>query len=263
MKNKGLKKGDTVGLLYGVGAFGDDAKAGMAYIAKSRGLNPVYSQVAGTDTDMSGAMLSFKQAGAKVAVLIALAPQDNNAIAAADAINYQPTFVAGSFLVSALNTSIAPTLKSSRFYEIGNGGGPSTAPLSSTDPLVAHAAATYQQFFHKPLTDSSVIYGYAQGYIYKTAMKTVCGAGTKDPKNPKKKIYKPLTRAGLTTAFTSMKNVDMGGLLPTLDFTLTQHALPPTLAVYLSQVDTSVNGSLKAVTKYFQAPDAATFKEAS
>jgi ABC-type branched-subunit amino acid transport system substrate-binding protein len=263
IKQKKLKAGDTVALLHGVGAYGDDAKAGFVYAAQSRGLKTVTQQVAATDTDMSGPMLAFKQAGATVALLIALAPQDNNAIAAADAIGYQPTIIAASYLSSALDTSIGGTLKSSRYYVLGNGGGPSIADLSSDSPLVKRAIQMYTQFFHQAPTDSSILLGYAQGYVYKNVMQAACGTGLKSKKNPRVKIYKSLTRQSFLNALVRTKNLDMQGLLPDLNFANTYKKLPPTLAAYLSQVDTSVPGTLKAVTNYFTASDADKFKEAT
>jgi ABC-type branched-subunit amino acid transport system substrate-binding protein len=136
MKNRGLRRGDTIAVLHGVGAYGDDAKNGTEWVAQRHGLKVVSQQVAATDTEMSAPMLAFRQADAKVAFLVALAPQQNNAIAAADAINYRPIHVAASFLPSAMTTTIAPTLKSNRYYVMGNGGGPAEAPLSSTGAAV-------------------------------------------------------------------------------------------------------------------------------
>src|SRR6185312_729333 len=103
-----------------------------------------------------------------------------NAIAAMDSTGYQPTIVAASYLSSALDTSIGPTLKSSRYYVLGNGGGPSIADLSSDSPLVKRATQMYTAFFHQAPTDSSILLGYAQGYVYKNVMQAACGPGVKD-----------------------------------------------------------------------------------
>jgi ABC-type branched-subunit amino acid transport system substrate-binding protein len=231
-------------MLYGTGSYATEAFLGAQYAASTFGLKLVSQQLAATDTDMSGAISSFKAAGAQDVVMVALAPQDFNAISAAQAANYTPTWVAASFLASALTTSIAPVLESNKFLVMGNGGNVDTADLSSNAPGVRLAIAAYKHFFHTAPVNPAVLYGYAQALVLEQIIAKACGKGN------------TLSRGALVQALAKIKTLTTQGLLPPLNYSVHEVNVPPTTEIYLSSVNTKVLGSLKAATGYFQAPQA-------
>ncbi len=243
-KNRGLAKGDTIGILYGTGSYGTEAYLGAKFASQVYGLNLVSQQVAATDTAMGGPILSFKSAGAKYVIMVALAPQDFNAIAAAQASGYSPTWVAASFLASALTTSASSVLTSNNFLVMGNGGNVDTADLSDASPGVKVAVSAYERYFHAAPKDPAVLYGYAQADALEQIIARTCQNGGE------------LTRANLVRTLASMKTLTTQGLLPPLNYSVHKVNVPPTTQIYLSKVDTTVLGSLKAASSYFAAPEA-------
>jgi Periplasmic binding protein len=245
MQHKGLKKGDTIGFLYGTGAYATEADLGAKFAAQQYGLKLVGQQLADTDTDMSGAVSAFKGAGAKYVVMVSLAPQDFNTISAAQAADYHPMWVAASFLASALGTSAGPVMKSSNFYVMGNGGNVDTANLSGTAPGVKDAIAAYKKYFHKTPDNPAILYGYAQAAALDEVISKSCSNGTAP------------TRGGLVKALASISTLNTDGLLPPLNYSVHKANVPPTDEIFLSKVNTKVVGSLENETSYFAAPEAA------
>jgi ABC-type branched-subunit amino acid transport system substrate-binding protein len=252
MRARGVQRGDTIGYLYGVGAFAEDGKRGVQFMADARGLKVVYQQVPATQPDMSGPMIAMERAGVKAVLANALTPQTLNAVASAESINFKPTFVGSTFQASALDTSLKAALTSGRVFILGNGGGPTAASLLSPAPGVKRAVADYTKFFHKPPSEPAMIYGYAQSYVFAQILKAACA----NPANPKKP--KALTRASVVAAFKKIRNMDTEGILPPLNYSLT--GLPPTRAIFMSRVDATAQGGLRPITGYFQAPEGARYK---
>src|SRR3954447_16462816 len=63
MKNKGLKKGDSIGDVYFEGDYGEGGLVGVKYAAKQNGMKVVQQKIKATDTDMSGQISALKRAG--------------------------------------------------------------------------------------------------------------------------------------------------------------------------------------------------------
>ena len=244
MQHRGLKKGATVALLYGTGPYATEADLGAQFAASTYGLKLVSQQLAATDTDMSGAIQSFKSAGAQYVIMVSLAPQDFDAISAGQAASYSPTWVAASFLASALTTSIAPVLESNKFLVMGNGGSVSTADLSTKGPGVKAAIKAYKGFFHTAPTNPAVLYGYAQAMALEQIMAKACGKGN------------TITRASMVKALGSIKTLTTQQLLPPLNYSVHKVNVPPTVQIYLSSVNTKALGSLQAASPYFASPAA-------
>jgi ABC-type branched-subunit amino acid transport system substrate-binding protein len=251
MRARGIARGDTIGYLYGVGGFAEDGKRGIEYMANARGLKVVYQQVPATQPDMSGPMIAMERAGVKAVLANALTPQTLNAVAAAESIGFRPTFVGSTFQASALDSSLRPALTSGRVFILGNGGGPTTASLLSRQPGPRRAVADYTRFFHKPPSEPAMLYGYAQAYVFGEILKAACA----NPRNPKRP--KPITRASLVAAFKKIKSMRTEGLLPPLNYSLTGR--PPTRQIFMSVVDANVQGGLRPITGYFQAPEGARY----
>jgi ABC-type branched-subunit amino acid transport system substrate-binding protein len=244
MQHRGLKKGDTIALLYGTGPYATEANLGAQFAASTYGLKLVSSQLAASDTDMTAAIQSFKSSGAKFVIMVALTPQDFDAVSAGQAAGYSPTWIAASFLSTALTTSIAPVVESNKFLVMGNGGNVSTSDLSGKSAGVKTVIQAYRGFFHAAPTNAAVVYGYAQAMALEEIITKACGKGN------------TLTRASMVKALGSIKTLNTNGLLPPLNYSQHKANVPPTVQIYLSSVSASALGSLKPATGYFSSPAA-------
>ncbi|WP_455432399.1 ABC transporter substrate-binding protein [Thermocatellispora tengchongensis] len=74
VKEKGIKKGDTIGHLYFEGDYGESALDGSKYAAEKLGLKIFEQKIKATDQDMSAQVAAFKSAGVK-AILISAGPR--------------------------------------------------------------------------------------------------------------------------------------------------------------------------------------------
>jgi len=73
MREKGIKSGDKIGHVYFVGDFGESALKGSEHVAEQKGLTIVKQQIKPTDTDLSGQIAAFRNAGVQ-AILVSAGP---------------------------------------------------------------------------------------------------------------------------------------------------------------------------------------------
>jgi ABC-type branched-subunit amino acid transport system substrate-binding protein len=83
VKNKGLKSGDKLGLIYQDSEYGADGANGAKYAAQKHGLGVVEQKIKATDTDMTAQVTSLQAAGVK-AIALTSAPLQTVSVASVD-----------------------------------------------------------------------------------------------------------------------------------------------------------------------------------
>lgn len=232
MREKGLKKGDTVGIVYFEGDYGGTAVKGLDYAAKRVGLKEVKQQIQPTDTDLSAQVNAMKSKDVKAIFMAAASPQTASVASVAKSIGLDVPIVGNSpaFTPDLLDTPAGPALEEN-FYTSS-----SVAPPAVHAPQVKKFLAAFQKAHpgEQPIQNGSA-YGYASAQIMDKIISGTCD---------------DLTREGLEKSFRSLSNYDSGGMVAgTLDYS--DPSVPPTREVYISKADKSVPGGLKPVGEPF------------
>ena len=245
MRTKGIKSGDKVGHVYFEGDFGENALKGSQYLAAKAGLTIVGQKIRPPDTDLSAQVAAFRTAGVK-AVLVSAGPTQTASVAGvAKATGLVVPIVANGpgFTPQLLNSPAGPALKEN-LHVVS-----SIAPPSLDTP----AAKQLQEAFAKEYPDAvptqvGSVFGYVQARVTKDILQKACDNSD-------------LTRQGVLTALHQLSGLDTGGLVAgTLDYT--KPGQPPSRTVYISQVDASVPGGLKAVGGPVEAEPAKSYQPA-
>lgn len=228
MKNKGLKRGDTIGDLYFEGDFGEGGLVGVKYAAEKFGLKVEEQKIKATDEDMSGAVAAFKRAGVK-AIWATTAPGQLASLAGVSKSTGLDVPIGTNgpvFAPQLLKTPAGPTLAEN--VTVFAGG----APFASEEPAVQKAGAAYEKAYPKGVPQQSVTVGYAEAKVMDEVLKKACE-------------NKDLTRAGIVKAFRQLSSVDTEGLVAgTLDFS--QVGQSSSKSVFALDVDEQAKGGLVA-----------------
>lgn len=229
MKNKGLKKGDSIGDLYFEGDFGEGGLLGVKYAADKFGLKVVEQKIKATDEDMTAASAKFKREGVK-AIWVTTAPGQLASLAGtAKAAGLDvPIGTNGPvFAPQLLKTPVGATL--AKNVTVFN----SNASYGADNAAARKLATSYEKAYPKGIPQQAVVTGYGEATVMRDVLKKACD-------------NKDLTREGLVTAFRQLDAVDTGGLVAgSLDFTKTGQS--STKAVYAHDVDKGAPGGLKTV----------------
>ncbi len=242
IKNKGLKKGDTIGDLYFEGDFGEGGLIGVEYAAEKFGLKVEEQKIKATDEDMSGAAAAFKRAGVK-AIWVTTAPGQLASLAGVSKSTGLDVPIGTNgpvFAPQILNTPAGETL--AKNVTVFAGG----APYASDEPAVQKAATAYEKAFPKGVPQQAVMVGYAEAKVMDEALKKACE-------------NKDLTRAGIVKAFRQLSAVETEGLVAgTLDFS--QVGQSSGKAVFALDVDDKAKGGLTAVGEPLNSETAQGYK---
>jgi ABC-type branched-subunit amino acid transport system substrate-binding protein len=233
-REKGLKKGDTVGIVYFEGDYGGNALKGAQYAADKLGLTLTPYQIKPSDTDLSAQVNSMKDAGVKAILVGAAAPQTASIASVAASVGLDVPIVGNdpSFGAAVLGTPAAPALEKN-FYLSG-----SVAPPSLDADSVKKFLDAFQAAHPGEQPDQNgAMYGYATGQIVHEVLSKSCD---------------DLTRDGVLKSLRALKDYDSGGSVAgTLDYS--DPSVPPTREVYISQADASAPGGLKQVSDAFES----------
>ncbi len=239
MKNKGLKKGDKLGALYFEGDYGEGGLVGVKAAAKEFGLNVVEQKIKATDQDMSGPVSAFRRANVD-AIWVTVAPRQLASLAGLAKAQGLDVPIGGNgpiFSPTLLKTAVGKTLEKNVTVFA------STAPFSSE--AASEAAEAFKQKYPKELPQTAAIFGWSEGAVMKAALEKACE-------------NKDLSREGITNAFRSLSGLDTGGLIAgALDFSKVGQSSGR--AVYVGQVDSSVQGGIKADPEPYLADYAQTY----
>jgi ABC-type branched-subunit amino acid transport system substrate-binding protein len=242
IENKGLKKGGKIGALYFEGDYGEGGFAGVKAAAELNDLEIVEQKIKATDEDMSAAVSKFRREKVD-AIWLTVAPGQTASLAGVAAAQGLNVPIGGNgpvFSVTLLETPAKKALEANLTVFA------SGAPFALKEPAVEEAAAAYKQKFPKELPQAAAIFGYSEGAVMKAVLEKACED-------------KDLSRAGIVKAFRSLSDLDTGGLVAgTLDYT--QVGQSAGRSVYVGQVDSSVEGGIKADPEPYTSPNAAKFQ---
>jgi ABC-type branched-subunit amino acid transport system substrate-binding protein len=245
MKNKGLKKGDSVGDLYFEGDYGEGGLKGVQYAAKQFGLKVVQQKIAATDTDMSGQVAAFKRAGVKAMWLTVGPKQLASAAGVAKSVGLNVPIGGNNPIFSPLllKTAVGPILEKN-VTVFG-----STAPASLDKPSVTKANAAYKKYYPKGLQQAAVMAGWSEAEVMNQVLTKACD-------------NKDLSRAGIVNALHSISNLDTGGLISgPLDYT--NVGQPSTKSVYVVKISGSAKGGQEAIGGPYEADAAKNYNPSS
>lgn len=233
--DKGLiKEGDTVGHIYFEGEYGDNGLAGSKYFAGKHKMKVLEAKIKPTDQDMSAQVTQFKAAGVK-AILLTVAPGQTASVAGVAAAQGLNVPIIGNnpvFSPALLKGPAAAALKKNLVI---------AAPLNSFEKH-ADLLKAYQAKFPKAATSLGVIFGTGMGEVMKQILDKACADGD-------------LTRDGVLKAKESLSNIDTGGLIVPLDFSVGVGKSPSHASYILAPAD--VPGGAKVLLDATASADAA------
>ncbi|MGW0970347.1 ABC transporter substrate-binding protein [Streptomyces sp. NPDC002516] len=193
MKEKGLKKGDSVGHVYFEGDYGENALTGSRYMAKQSGLKVVEQRIKPTDNDMTGQVVALKKAGVKAVVISAGPRQAASLVGVAAALKFDVPVIGNNsaFAPQLLATAAAPALEAN-FY-VAN----PSLPIGADTPKARKLVADYRAAYPKDALDNGVVAGWTAASAFGEALKKACAA-------------KDLTREGVDKALLTIDAFDPG-----------------------------------------------------
>jgi ABC-type branched-subunit amino acid transport system substrate-binding protein len=233
-REKGLRRGDAIGIVYFEGDYGGNALKGAQYAAGKLGLTVSRYQVRPADTDLSTQVNAMKSAAVKAILVAAASPQVASIASVASSIGLDVPIVGNTpaFSPNLLGTPAGPAL-TKNYYTSS-----SIAPAPSVTGDARRFVAAYQAANpgQQP-TQNGVMYAYAAGRVLNEILTRACA------KND-------LTRKGLQDAFRSITALDTDGAVAgTLDYS--DPSVPPSRAVYISRADSAAPGGLAPVGEPF------------
>ncbi|MEU4172585.1 ABC transporter substrate-binding protein [Streptomyces sp. NPDC026665] len=193
MKEKGLKKGDSIGHVYFEGDYGENALTGSRYMAKQAGLKVVEQKIKPTDNDMTGQVVALKKAGVKAVVISAGPRQAASLVGVAAAVKFGVPVIGNNsaFAPQLLATAAAPALEANYYV-----ASPSL-PIGADTPEAKKLVADYKAAYPKDSLDNGVVAGWTAASAFGEALKKACAA-------------KDLTREGVDKALLTVKAFDPG-----------------------------------------------------
>ncbi|MET9408597.1 ABC transporter substrate-binding protein [Streptomyces sp. NPDC002935] len=227
MKEKGLKKGDSIGHVYFEGDYGENALKGSRYIAKQEGLKVVEQKIKPTDNDMTGQVVALKKAGVKAIVISAGPRQAASLVGVAAAGKFNVPIIGNNsaFAPQLLATAAAPALEAN--YYVAN----PSLPIGGDTPGAKKLVADYKAAYPKDSLDNGVVAGWTAASAFGEALKKACAA-------------KDLTREGVDKALLTIDAFDPG-------FGVTQDFTDPNAASskqsVILQPDKNAVGGMKVV----------------
>lgn len=226
----------ATGIIYQNDDYGQDGLTGYKEAVSAYHLHDVgQAAYAVTDTDFTAQVSQMKAAGAKYVFITAVPLATAKIIGTAHALGYDPQWILQSpaFSPQLLAVpSLAPLL--SKAWLVSQGapwGDTSVAGMKEMLDDVAKYAPD-----QKP--DNFFEFGYTESKITYAILKKAADNGD-------------LTRDGLLTAFESLKNVDLGGLLPNVNYGSTPNERVPSRDSVVYAIDPTQPTSIKSLSGDF------------
>jgi ABC-type branched-subunit amino acid transport system substrate-binding protein len=239
-REKGLKGGDGIGVVYFEGDFGGNALKGAKYAAGKLSLKVSEYRIHPTDTDLSTQVNAMKTAGVKAILVAAASPQVASVASVAASVGLDVPIVGNTpaFSPKLMTTPAGPAL-AKNFYTSSSIAPAPSAIGAEKDFVAAYQAANAGE---QP-TQNGVMYAFAAGRIMTETLGKACG---------------DLTRSSLQKAFRSITALDTGGAVAgTLDYS--DPSVAPSRKVYISKADANAPGGLVAVGQPFASDLATSF----
>jgi len=201
--NKLGVKSPATGIIYQNDDYGQDGLTGYQEAVKAYQLHDVaQASYAVTDTNFTAQVLKMKAAGAKYVFLTTLPTVTASVIAAGHALGYDPQWILQSPAFSTLLLkvpSLVPLLSKAWLVNQGATWG------DTSQPGMKQMLADVAKYAPDQKPDGFFEFGYTESKITYAILKKAADNGD-------------LTRDGAFTAFESLKNVDLGGLLPPVSY---------------------------------------------
>ena len=228
LKEGKLKKGDSIGYIYFQGDFGSAGLAGATYAAKAHGVTVNPFQVDPTVTDLTSQISQIAASHSSAIFMSASPPLLANAAALSQTNGLNvPIIVPTPTYVPELLASPAADQIAQRTIVVSPYNAWSANALG-----IQALRADFKKAGEKSDPQQFDIAGYAAASLMHNALKEACAKG-------------PLTRSSLKTAFAKVSSLNMDGL--SVDLSLTNRSVPPSLSDYLLKVDKSAVGGLTPI----------------
>jgi ABC-type branched-subunit amino acid transport system substrate-binding protein len=239
LENGLIAEGDSVGVIFFQGDYGDDVAAGVGFAAEQNGISVVEQPITPADADLTSQVAALAQEGV-TAVVLGGSPGTLGGYVNA-ALNSGLTVpVVGAnpvFNPSLLDTPAGDYLVEN-YISIT-----SVSPVASDDPGPTEALALYTAAGGSE-TGWEIPLAYGQALLLHAALDAACDAGQ-------------LTREGVVTAMRETTGLNTDGVFPDgLDYTTIGE--PPTRTVFIATVDRDVEGGLAPAGTY-EGPSAAAY----
>ena len=230
------------GIIYQDDEYGQDGLTGYKESITAYHLNDV-AQVsfAATAKDYSAQVLQLKRAGAKYVFMTSTPTATATIIGTAHVLGYDPQWILQSPAYSPLllATKVAPLLQHEAWV-VSQG-----AMWGDTSkPGMAQLITDQQKYAPDQKPDGFFEAGYTYAKVTYAILKKAID-------------NKDLTRAGLLTAFESLKNVDLGGLLPNVSYGATGNDRVPLRDSTIYAIDPSQPLTIKDLSGDFTGTAAA------
>jgi ABC-type branched-subunit amino acid transport system substrate-binding protein len=231
----GVKNPDT-GIIYQNDDYGQDGLTGYKEAVAVYHLHDVgQASFAVTDTDFTAQVLQMKHAAAKYVFLTSTPAATAKIIATGHALGYDPQWILQSPAFSPLLLavpSLVPLLSKAWVVSQGAVWG------DTSKPGMRQMLADVAKYAPDQKPDAFFEFGYTESMITYAILKKA--ADNKD-----------LTRDGLLTAFESLKNVDLGGLLPPVNYGSSPNDRVPTRDSIVYIIDPSQPTGVRALSSDF------------
>jgi ABC-type branched-subunit amino acid transport system substrate-binding protein len=226
----------ATGIIYQNDDYGQDGLTGYKEAISAYHLHDVgQASYAATDTDFTAQVSQMKAAGAKYVFITATPIPTAKIIGTAHALGYDPQWILQSpaFATGLLAVpGLAPLLSKAWLVSQGATWGDTSVP--GMKQMLADVAKYASD--QKP--DGFFEFGYAESKVTYAILKKAADNGD-------------LTRDGLFTAFESLKNVDLGGLLPNLNYGSSPNDRVPSRDSVVYAIDPTQPTAIKSLSGDF------------
>jgi ABC-type branched-subunit amino acid transport system substrate-binding protein len=226
----------AVGIIYQNDDYGQDGLTGYKEAVSAYSLHDVgQATYAPTDTDFTAQVSQMKAAGAKYVFLTTLPSVTAKIIATGHALGYDPQWILQSPAFSTLLLgvpSLVPLLSKAWVVSQGATWG------DSSKPGMKQMLADVAKYAPDQKPDGFFEFGYTESKITYAILKKAIENND-------------LTRDGLLKAFESLKNVDLGGLLPTVNYGTSPNDRVPTRDSVVYIIDPSQPESVRSLSGDF------------
>jgi ABC-type branched-subunit amino acid transport system substrate-binding protein len=242
VRQKGAKNA-RIGIIYQADEYGQDGLRGYTAGLKTYGFHDVArATYKVADTDLTAQVQKMRSAGAQYVFFVGVPSAGANVVGTAAAQGYNPRWVFqgpafSEYLMSSDGTTngkptpVARAL-ASNVWVLGY-----TAQWGDkSKPGMAKFLADTKRFAPEQIPDYYYMYGYAMADMEAAVLRKAIAAGD-------------LTRQGILDAKLHLGRVDLGGLVPPIDYTPSLG--PASRMTEIGQVSQTVPGFVKGVRSYF------------